>query len=178
MRSFILCENARSGAATLTCANIAELEEKSNSLRKDQHNGQERLGRQPTASIVAASTTTWWHLRTRSCSAFKTTPAIASQMGWSVKARWPICVPWRLCVTRAAPWNIWGGQRLDLGRAGAEHMRGDICITVRGGLTTAPFAGRRQRVWRQSNRGNANELHSYTVPRVHHLDGRRDRQYC
>lgn len=43
MRSCILCENARSGAATLTCANIAELEEKSNSLRKDQHNGQERL---------------------------------------------------------------------------------------------------------------------------------------
>ncbi|MBB4370613.1 hypothetical protein GGD63_003408 [Bradyrhizobium sp. cir1] len=25
----------------------------------------------------------------------------------------------------AAPWNIWGGQRLDLGRAAAEHMRGD-----------------------------------------------------
>ncbi|TWB51256.1 hypothetical protein FBZ94_11086 [Bradyrhizobium sacchari] len=26
---------------------------------------------------------------------------------------------------REAPWNIWGGQRLDLGRAAAEHMRGD-----------------------------------------------------
>lgn len=44
-------------AATLTCANIAELRRESNSLRKDQHNSQERLVRQP-ASIVAAFSTT------------------------------------------------------------------------------------------------------------------------
>ncbi len=29
----------------------------------------------------------------------------------------------------AAPWNIWGGQQLDLARAAAEHMRGDTSFS-------------------------------------------------
>ncbi|MGY3033762.1 hypothetical protein ACVIIV_002932 [Bradyrhizobium sp. USDA 4354] len=82
----------------------------------------------------------------------------------------------------AAPWSIWGGQRLDLGRAAAEHMRGDT--------SSSPFVSLSEEASQlllspdddnaygaKAIAENANELHSYTVPRVTHLDGRRDRQY-
>ncbi|MBP0111623.1 MULTISPECIES: hypothetical protein [Bradyrhizobium] len=71
----------------------------------------------------------------------------------------------------AAPWNIWGGQRLDLGRAAAEHMRGDT--------TSSPFVSLSEEASQlllspddDNEYGakviaeNANELHTYTVPRI------------
>ncbi|MBB4382614.1 hypothetical protein [Bradyrhizobium sp. SBR1B] len=71
----------------------------------------------------------------------------------------------------AAPWNIWGGQRLDLGRAAAEHMRGDT--------TSSPFVSLSEEASQlllspddDNEYGakviaeNASELHTYTVPRI------------
>ncbi|WP_225144513.1 MULTISPECIES: hypothetical protein [unclassified Bradyrhizobium] len=71
----------------------------------------------------------------------------------------------------AAPWNIWGGQRLDLGRAAAEHVRGDT--------SCSPFVSLSEEASQlllspddDNEYGakviaeNANELHTYTVPRV------------
>ncbi|MDA9437073.1 hypothetical protein XH88_35920 [Bradyrhizobium sp. CCBAU 51627] len=70
-----------------------------------------------------------------------------------------------------APWNIWGGQRLDLGRAAAEHMRGDT--------SSSPFVSLSEEASQlllspdDDNQfgakviaETANELHTYTVPRV------------
>ncbi|MDA9482305.1 hypothetical protein XI07_09820 [Bradyrhizobium sp. CCBAU 11445] len=72
---------------------------------------------------------------------------------------------------KAAPWNIWGGQRLDLGRAAAEHMRGDT--------SSSPFVSLSEEASRlllspddDNEYGakviakNANGLHTYTVPRI------------
>ncbi|MDA9419166.1 hypothetical protein XI04_04635 [Bradyrhizobium sp. CCBAU 11430] len=71
----------------------------------------------------------------------------------------------------AAPWNIWGGQRLDLGRTAAEHMRG--------GTSSSPFVSLSEEASQlllspdddneygaKAIAENANELHTYTVPRV------------
>ncbi|NEV02343.1 hypothetical protein [Bradyrhizobium uaiense] len=71
----------------------------------------------------------------------------------------------------AAPWNIWGGQQLDLGRAAAEHMRGDTNFS--------PFVSLSEDASRlllspddaneygaKAIAENANELHTYTVPRA------------
>ncbi|MCA1374344.1 MULTISPECIES: hypothetical protein [unclassified Bradyrhizobium] len=71
----------------------------------------------------------------------------------------------------AAPWNSWGGQRLDLGRAAAEHMRGDT--------SSSPFVSLSEEASQlllspdddneygaKAIAENANELHTYTVPRV------------
>ncbi|WP_439402404.1 hypothetical protein ACNJYA_08060 [Bradyrhizobium sp. DASA03068] len=71
----------------------------------------------------------------------------------------------------AAPWNIWGGQRLDLGRAAAEHMRGDT--------SSSPFVSLSEEASQMllspddDNQYGAkviaeyaNELHTYTVPTV------------
>ncbi|MDA9443230.1 hypothetical protein XH98_29895 [Bradyrhizobium sp. CCBAU 51745] len=70
-----------------------------------------------------------------------------------------------------APWNIWGGQRLDLGRAAAEHMRGDT--------SSSPFVSLSEQASQlllspddDNEFGakviaeNANELHTYAVPKV------------
>ncbi|VIO79192.1 hypothetical protein [Bradyrhizobium ivorense] len=70
-----------------------------------------------------------------------------------------------------APWNIWGGQRLDLGRAAAEHMRGDT--------NSSPFVSLSEDASRlllspddaneygaKAIAESSNELHTYTVPRV------------
>ncbi|RXH38007.1 hypothetical protein XH99_01695 [Bradyrhizobium nanningense] len=71
----------------------------------------------------------------------------------------------------AAPWNIWGGQRLDLGRVAADHMRGDT--------TFSPFVSLSEDASQllfspddddeygaKAIAENANELHTYTVPRI------------
>ncbi|WP_027556456.1 hypothetical protein [Bradyrhizobium sp. Cp5.3] len=73
--------------------------------------------------------------------------------------------------SNAAPWNIWGGQQLDLARAAAEHMRGDT--------TYSPFVSLSEDASRlllspddaaeygaKAIAENANELHTYTVPRI------------
>ncbi|BBC02364.1 MULTISPECIES: hypothetical protein [Bradyrhizobium] len=70
-----------------------------------------------------------------------------------------------------APWNIWGGQRLDLGRTAAGHMRGDTNFS--------PFVSLSEDASRlllspddaneygaKAIAENANELHTYTVPRA------------
>ncbi|SFJ63899.1 hypothetical protein [Bradyrhizobium sp. Gha] len=70
-----------------------------------------------------------------------------------------------------APWNIWGSQRLDLARAAAEHMRGDT--------SSSPFVSLSEEASQlllspdddneygaKAIAENANELHTYTVPRV------------
>ncbi|WP_342724206.1 hypothetical protein AAFG07_34820 [Bradyrhizobium sp. B097] len=71
----------------------------------------------------------------------------------------------------AAPWNIWGGQQLDLGRAAAEHMRGDT--------DSSPFVSLSEDASRlllspddaneygaKAIAESAIELHTYTVPRA------------
>ncbi|RXG95286.1 hypothetical protein [Bradyrhizobium zhanjiangense] len=70
-----------------------------------------------------------------------------------------------------APWNIWGGQRLDLGRAAAEHMRGDtrsspfVSLSEEASqLLLSPDDGNEYGA--KVIAENANELHTYTVPRV------------
>ncbi|MGY4182875.1 hypothetical protein ACVIHH_008166 [Bradyrhizobium sp. USDA 4518] len=70
-----------------------------------------------------------------------------------------------------APWNIWGGQQLDLGRAAAAHMRGDTY--------SSPFVSLSEEASQlllspdddneygaKAIAESANELHTYTVPRV------------
>ena len=72
---------------------------------------------------------------------------------------------------RGRPWNIWGGQQLDLGRAAAEHMRGDT--------NSSPFVSLSEEASQlllspddENEYGakaiaeNASELHTYTVPKV------------
>jgi len=71
----------------------------------------------------------------------------------------------------AAPWNIWGGQQLDLGRAAAEHMRGDtnsspfVSLSEEASqLLLSPDDGNEYGA--KAIAENANELHTYTVPKV------------
>ncbi|WP_229178235.1 MULTISPECIES: hypothetical protein [Bradyrhizobium] len=71
----------------------------------------------------------------------------------------------------AAPWNIWGGQQLELGRAAAEHMRGNT--------NSSPFVSLSEDASQlllspddaneygaKAIAEHANELHTYTVPRA------------
>lgn len=88
MRSCILCENARSACRDADLREILRnSEEKSNSLRKDQHNGQERLGR---SRRVDSGRLYDDGIFARGAAALSRPRQPLQHMGWTVKARWPI----------------------------------------------------------------------------------------
>ncbi|WP_244978917.1 hypothetical protein [Bradyrhizobium pachyrhizi] len=71
----------------------------------------------------------------------------------------------------AAPWNIWGGRQLDLGRAAAAHMRGDTNCSPFVSLSKDAsqlllLPDDHNEYGAKAIAENAKELHTYTVPKV------------
>lgn len=158
-------------AATLTCANLAE-------LRRDIELAAQRSAQWPRATgssadrvdsdrvyddVVASSYTELQRFQNH---ASHCRPHVLDRQSAMAHLRSMAALRYE-----QAPWNIWGGQRLDLGRAAAEHMRGDT--------NSSPFVSLSEdaslllvspdddkEFGAKVIAENANELHTYTVPRV------------
>ncbi len=158
-------------AATLTCANVAELRREIELAA--QRSAQWSSATRPSASgvdsgrvyddVVASS---YAELQRFQDHASHCKPHVLDRQSALDHLR-------SMAALRfdAAPWNIWGGQQLDLGRAAAEHMRGDT--------NSSPFVSLSEDASQllvspddddgygaKAIAENANELHTYTVPRV------------
>jgi len=158
-------------AATLTCANVAELRREIELAA--QRSAQWSSATRPSASgvdsgrvyddVVASS---YAELQRFQDHASHCKPHVLDRQSALDHLRSMAALRYD-----AAPWNIWGGQQLDLGRAAAEHMRGDT--------NSSPFVSLSEDASQlllspddddgygaKAIAENANELHTYTVPRV------------
>ncbi|MGY3238071.1 hypothetical protein ACVWZ4_001271 [Bradyrhizobium sp. USDA 4472] len=158
-------------AATLTCANIAELRREIELAAQTSAQWASETG--PLAGGVDRSrvyddlvASSYAELQRFQNHASHCKPHVLD--GQSAMAHLRSMAALRYDV---APWNIWGGQQLDLGRAAAEHMRGDT--------HSSPFVSLSEEASQlllspddDNEHGakaiaeNASELHTYTVPRV------------